>query len=364
MSTINFSPFTSIFENKAAGTIITGKPGSGKTFFILNLIANSLLMNQKIFALDPKDDLGVISDIFPQVEYININDVKPGALNPFSVLKHVDTNFIISLISIICGNLTDEQLISITPIVDDFIKKQRNSSLTLNFTDIVNYLYANDNKDAQSIGTKLLISKNSKYGSLLLADELHDGIELSSESKIISFLGMDLPDPNAKQLTEVQKFNSGIIYIICNMLKELLISEKYPTLFVMDEAHIAMKNASFAATIDEFLVLGRSLNIATILATQNASHFPEEIPQLIASKFCFLSSTSEAQKFLDMFLSKSVDSSEDIESIVYQISTFNKSGQCFFIDSNNRTGIFRVTSLLSNDISSNPLTKKKKKKGE
>lgn len=64
-NSILFSPFTSIFENKAAGTTITGMPGSGKTFFILNVCANAIMMEQRVFGIDPKDDMGVICDIFP-----------------------------------------------------------------------------------------------------------------------------------------------------------------------------------------------------------------------------------------------------------------------------------------------------------
>lgn len=363
MSSVNFSPFTSIFENKAAGTAIIGMPGAGKTFFLLNLIANACIMNQMIFAIDPKNDLGVISDIFPEVEYIDINNITPGSLNPFSVIKNVDTNFISSLISIICGNLSDNQIVSITPIIDDFINQNNFRNRNLTFTEIAEYLYANDNRDAQVIGTKLKIHQKSKYGPLLFDDinyETNKKFNFTHQSKIISLFGMDLPKPTTKKLNEEQKFNSGLVYIICSMLKQLMRDIKLPTLFVMDEAHIALQNESFSTIIDEFLVLGRSLNIATILATQNASHFHESISQLIANKFCFKSSPNETKKFLDMFFNKTPDNMADFDSIINKVAEF-ESGQCFFIDSENRSGMFKVTSLLGDDITSNPLNKKKKK---
>ena len=125
----------------------------------------------------------------------------------------------------------------------------------------------------------------------------------------------------------------------------------------MDEAHIALKNPSFSSIIDEFLVLGRSLNVPTVLATQNPTHVPIGISQLVANKFCFKSSTVEAKAFLDMFFNKDSEKMADFESIIYQIGQF-ESGSCFYIDSENRSGIFKVTSLLG-DITSNPLTKKK-----
>lgn len=360
MSSIQFSPFTSIFENKASGTVIFGSPGAGKTFFLLNIIANSLMMEQRFFAIDPKNDLGVLSDIFPNVEYIDINNVKPGSLNPFVVINNLDTNTLSSIISIICGGLTDDQIISITPIINDFINRYKKTNDKVSFSDVADYLYANDNVQAQAVGTKLQIHRDSKYGPLLF-ETSEDTICFDKESKIISLHGMDLPKAQDSKMTEEQKFNSGIVFIICKMLRDLLTSGGYPTMFVMDEAHIALKNPSFSSIIDEFLVLGRSLNVPTILATQNPTHVPQSISQLVASKFCFRSSTNEASAFLNMFFNKDGDNMADFDSIVYQIGQFN-SGQCFYIDSWNRTGVFKVTSLFGDDITSNPLSKKRKNK--
>lgn len=371
MASILFSPFTAIFENKAAGTAIIGKPGSGKTFFILNLCANAIMMEQKVFGIDPKDDMGVLCDIFPNIEYININDIKPGSLNPFRVIKNIDTNTLSSIISIICGDLTDDQIIAITPIVNDFINKYRkeskaNTKQMISFADVADYLYANDNIQAQAVGTKLQIHRDSKYGPLLFEpyeSENEDEFHFDKQSKIISLHGMDLPkySGGAVKLTEEQKFNSGIVYIICKMLKDILTEGKYPTLFVMDEAHIAFQNESFASIIDEFLILGRSLNVATVLASQSVSHYPKDIAQLISSKFCFKSSSNDASVFLNTFLNDDGNNSADFSSIVYQIGEF-ASGDCYYIDSENRSGIFHVTSLLSDDITSNPLEKKRKPK--
>ena len=47
MSTVTFSPFTNILENGTNTTLIAGSPGSGKTYFLLTIIANALMMNQK-----------------------------------------------------------------------------------------------------------------------------------------------------------------------------------------------------------------------------------------------------------------------------------------------------------------------------
>lgn len=356
-----FSPFTAIFENKAAGTAIIGSPGSGKTFSLLNIMANSLMMEQKIFCIDPKDDAGVLAEIYPEkVQYIDINSITPGALNPFSVIENIDTNTLVSIISIICGGFNDQENIAVTPIVNDFVNKSRKMS-GISFNNVADYLYANDNTYAQSIGTKLKIHADSKYGPLLFGNlnKINFNFGDKNKSKIISLHGMDLPKANSEYITEVQKFNSAVVYIICRMLKDILIEGKYPTLFVLDEAHIAFQNPSFSSIVDEFLVLGRSLNVATLLASQSVSHYPESIAQLISSRFCFKSSSQEASEFLRKFYNQEGDDIADFDNIIFNIGNFNP-GDCFYIDSNNRSGIFHFTSLLGNDITSNPLMKKRK----
>ena len=357
MSTINFSPFTAIFENKAPGTLVIGKPGAGKTYFLLNLAANCIMFEQRIFYIDPKNDASVLADIFNDIDVVDINNIQPGSLNPFKVIKNIDTNILSSLVSIICGGLTDDQIISITPILNDFVTKNRRNIGNVSFAEVADYLYANDNKDAQTIGTKLRIHRDSKYGPLLFESNPNANIDFSNKSVIISLHGMDLPTGKERNLTEEHKFNSSIVFIICKMLRDILVEGKYPTCFFMDEASIAFRNESFANIINDFLVLGRSLNIATVLASQSVDHYPEGIAQLVSSKFAFKSDSGDAKEFMEKFYNFGGTEESDFNSIIYQIGEF-ESGQAFFIDSNNRTGIFKVTSMLGDDISSNPLNKR------
>lgn len=358
MASIQFSPFTAIFENKAAGSIITGSPGSGKSFFLLNLLANACLTSQRIFAIDPKNDLGILSDIFPEVNYIDINNIQPGGLNPFIAIDNLDTSTLVSIISTICGGLDNKQIVAITPIVNDFIIRNNRYSDIPSFADVANYLYANDNEEAQAIGTTLKMNEDSKYGALLFGRS-KEALKFSNTSQIISLLGMDLPKVNDSNYNQEQKFNSGIVFILCKILRNLLTNNKYPTLMCLDEAHIAFQNQAFQTIINEFLILGRSLNVATLLASQNVTHFPDSIAQLISSRFCFKSSNNEAREFLNLFNNETSENASDYNSIISAIGDF-ETGTCFYIDSCNRSGIFHVTSNLGNDITSNPLFKKHK----
>ena len=56
MSTIKWSPCSAHMLNNAPGTVVCGSPGSGKTFFLLNIAANCLGTGQRVIAIDPKND--------------------------------------------------------------------------------------------------------------------------------------------------------------------------------------------------------------------------------------------------------------------------------------------------------------------
>lgn len=372
MSTVQYSPFTAVFENGASGSVITGSPGSGKTFFLLNVLSNCILMKQRIFAIDPKNDLGVLAEVFPgEIEYIDVNDIKSGALNPFAVLDDINTITLTSIISIICGGLTSKQKTSVTPILNDFVNKSRRRPRSVSFTDVAEYLYAHDDTQAREIGVALSIAKDSKYGKLLFSEEFDednntkDEFVFTAKSKIISLHGMDLPIANAKKITEEQRFNSAIVFIICKMIRQKLVSGGYPTLITIDEAHIAYQNDDFAKLIDDFLVLGRSLNCPTILASQSTSHYPEGIDQFVSSRFCFKSSTKNALQFLNTFLP--TDEMEGISSdygkIASKINNFN-TGECFYVDKKNRAGFVKIVSSFDSSVTSNPLEKARQKEAQ
>lgn len=363
MSTVQYSPFTAIFENKASGSLACGSPGSGKTYFLLNVASNCVLMNQRVFIIDPKDDMSVLGSIYKDIEIIDINDIKPGSLNPFKVVEDINASFLLSLISIMYGELSDAQMVAITPIINDFVINFRRNKVTPSFGDVADYLYANDSPHAQAVGTRLNSHRDTKYGPMVF-ESSEENLVMSLESKVISFHGMDLAMTPVKGtesliLTDIQKFNSSIVYLVCVMLKQILTKGKYPTLFIVDEAHIAQKSQAFKDIINEFLVLGRSLNVATLLSSQSPSHFDRGISQFLSSKFCFRSGLDQASLFLDMFMSSTSENKADRNSIINRIIDF-PTGRCFFIDSENRSGIFSVTSMFGDNVTSNPLMKKKK----
>ena len=376
MSTVKWSPTTAQMCNNAPGTIVVGAPGSGKTFALLNIAANCLGMGQRVIAVDPKNDFSKLYNVNPNIDIIDINNIRPGALNPFEFLKkvdsktgkveYIDTATLMTIIEIMCGKLDRQTIIDITPIVTDFVTKSKNTEEYYDMQDIADYLFANPSNSAQTVGTMLKMFEDNKYGKLLFTREANvKPLVLSSTSSmVISLHGLSLPDYTKKpeDYDANERFTSCILYILTSKLMDILSEDsRIPTTLICDEAHLLFGNKEMGAIIDRFLVLGRSLNVATVLASQGISHFPKDIANYITTKFMFKSSIEEAQLFLDRFDTSKIDPSNaiDIDSIVSSVTKF-PTGICFMIDRTGRNGIIRIKSIYDVKLlTSNPFDKQR-----
>lgn len=339
---------------------------SHNTFFMLNIAANCLGMSQRIIAIDPKNDFAKLLNISNNVDFIDVNDITPGALNPFTFLDKFDTSTLMTIIEIICGKLDREDIIRITPIVKDFITKFKRDQEYVDMQDVADYLYSRDNEASQKIGMMLKLHEDSKYGPLLFTRKTNTKpLVLSSTSSIIlSLHGMSLPDYNKKveDYNPNERFTSAIVFIITSKILEILSSKNIiPVTVFCDEAHLLFGNKDMAQIIDRLLVIGRSLNIATVLGSQGISHFPEGIAQYVTSKFMFKSSIEEASLFLEKFDTSKLDARNalDVNSIIAGVTNL-ETGQCFMIDLKNRAGFIKVKSNYDiNLLTSNPFAKAK-----
>lgn len=362
-SSIYYLPSLSIWENQAIGTMVIGMPGSGKTFFLQNTAANCCAMGQRIIVIDPKNDFARLKNIVSDVEIIDINNITPGALNPFIFLKDCNAQVLLTIIQLICGNLSDKDIITLTPILSDFVKEADRKGY-VDMQDVADYLYSNPKESAQKIGSVLRMNSDSGYGSLLFTRK-RDIVPLripDEKSVIISLFGMKFPDytKDIANYTAEEKFTSAIVYIVCKRLQEILTGrQKVPTTLFCDEAHILYASKEMTEIIDHFLVLGRSLNIAVVLASQGISHFPDNIDQFVSHKFMFKSSMNESEKFLRRFDTSKIDTSKEIDKESVIGATANlETGSCFYIDHKGRSGFIHIISNYDiNLLSSNPLAR-------
>lgn len=385
MAEIFFSPITQVLNNRSPGILIAGSPGSGKTFAMLNMAAGVLEQGCNIFALDAKNDMLALKNIFPDIKTTDVNNIAPGSLDPFLVFSDVDSTIILTIVEILCGDLTSPQKLAITPIIGDFVKRVKLLNGSTTFREFADYLYANQNPDAQLIGNQLLINSDTKYGPLIfgLPGRKSKPMSLKKENRIISIFGMTLPSGSTTPKPD-ELVSAAIVYIICRMMKLVLTREtdqtkisqknlsfnqtkkektnkkkKTPILVILDECHMLMRSEAIKDVIDELLVLGRSLGVSVCMASQNVTHFDPDIAQHVASKFSFRMSKKEAEEFFNLFDNSSSGNELDVAECI-ECTTRLKTGYCFFIDSKERCTLMHVTSPYDQgDLTSNPLLKKR-----
>ena len=239
MGTIRWQPMSSIWTNNPAGTIVVGGSGAGKSIFLLSTLANALSMRQRVLAIDPKNDLIKIQNVYPNVKIVDINNIRDGALNPFTFLKDIDTSVILSIIELICGKLSTDEERAVTPIIQDFVTRFKRDGNYVDMQDVAEYLFSRDNSFASNLGARLKAVSDSKYGKLLFTREENvEPLELSlTDSFVISLHGMDLPDHtvSVENYTASQRFTSAIVYLLSSKLLEILSSNnKIPTVFCCD----------------------------------------------------------------------------------------------------------------------------------
>lgn len=378
MSTVKWSPTTAALANASPGTIVCGSPGSGKTFFLINVAANCMGIGQRVIAIDPKNDFNKLYNVNKNIKIIDISNISPGALNPFTFLaktnketgeeESIDTATLMSIIELLCGKLSSDVTTAITPIVTDFVTKSRNSDDYVDMQDVADYLFANKSEQAQLVGTLLRMYEDNQHGKLLFTREQNvEPLKFNNtDNMVITLHGLALPDYN-KSIDDYdpnERLTSCIIYIIARKLMDILSSDvEVPTTLFCDEAHLLFVNREMSTIIDRFLRLGRSLNVATVLASQGISNFPEGISNYITTKFLFRSSIDEATNFLNRFDTSKLDTSNaiDVNSVIAAITKF-PTGICYMIDRAGRNGVIRIVSIYDKDlITSNPFAKKRDK---
>lgn len=365
MSEIFFSPTTAVFNNSAPGTCIAGSPGKGKSFCMVNLAGNALEASQRIICLDAKNDMLPLKNINPNIEIIDVNNIKPGVLDPFYVLDEIDTTIILTICDIIVGGMSETQRLAVAPIIKDFLNMSKSDS-AVTFKKFADYLFANPKEEAQVIGNALLLNDSTKYGKLIFGDGniKHRGkkLNIGNKNAVISILGMELPRNENPKADEC--LNAAVVYILCSLIKTTLEvnsatkNTKIPTILFFDECHVLMQSQQITELIDKILVLGRSLNVAVVLATQNVTHFPESITNLISTKICFGVSKAEASEFLYRFDTTTGNLNEINTSEVSGLISQLKTGYAFVIDEKGSAAFVHIRSVYDlSDINSNPLAK-------
>lgn len=294
-----FDPHTQIWNNKPPGCVITGAPGSGKTYLALTLAAMSAIAGKTTVVLDPKGDFIALDDLKKDIGSFNLWNLadkrRRGLLDPFRMSSDPgeQLDLAITLIEIFTGGLSPEQRTALAPIIKDVVRGP-NPSLA----KVVQELRGSTKGPARDLGTTLDLIQNLPIASLCFAPAgaSMDTISIDRGLTVITLVGVDMPTPGAKD--NKARLVTGILFLLTDYIRRLMQESKSqnPKMLIVDEAWAILQTQAGAQVIKEVSLLGRSKNLGLLLVTQNNSHLEKlDIETTIATRFAFSSSQKEAE---------------------------------------------------------------------
>lgn len=376
-----FDPHFPISINKPPVTVVTGGPGSGKTFFSMLLASQCSVSNKLNFILDYKGDFTSLKDvsrekIIGEVKVWSLLDPisngviaeNIGILDPLLLSNEVEENISLTydIVKILHDKpLSDEQANYLRPLISDVAA---HSSLC-SFEMLIQKLKENQSDSIRALGISLDTTLKKPIGQLLKKPKRNKPREFNFDrgTIVVSLMGLSLPNisKSVDNYTSDERISLAIMDLITRLItKTMGDSSLVRKTLIIDEAWALMTNQTTIEMIKSVALLGRSRNLATILITQSPNHLAAlstggnegGIENAISCRFAFKndSATDNRRTIEEMNLPDS-----GWEEVLRNLST----GQCLMQDASGKTGIIQVIApqRMAEAFDTNPTTQSNKK---
>lgn len=365
-----YDSHTPIKNNKPPGTLVTGSPGAGKTFFALTMAALSALLGKTTIVLDPKGDFISLGELESQIGKVNQWHLggagarsRPGILDPFNMASErgEKLTLVISVIDLFVGGLTDSQMTALAPIVQDVIDLPVPSLLK-----VIEGLRGSQKPEARDLGTKLNIISQMPAAKICFSPGTQrvGSLALDQGVTVITLMGMDLPaDAEEARSTTNGKLVSGLLYLVTDFVRRIMLEDKSksPKTLIIDEAWAILASKQGADVVKAVALLGRSRGLSLTLVTQNTSHLKNlDIENTITTRFAFRTAQREAS---DIVAAMDLPQGEGFERVLTSLSN----GECLMQDWRGRTSTVQISTWRKDwteAFNTNPFDKMKKKEEE
>jgi hypothetical protein len=354
---IFFDPHYPIQLNQPPVTLVTGQPGSGKTFLGLLLGAHSAILGKITVILDPKGDFLILKNLqkaglidkMTAWSIINhtgeIDSKNIGMLDPLSLTKDINQNISLTIDvidSLMKGGLNKEQNNAIIPILQDEAEKPFPS-----MKSVIMKLQRQENEQVRYVGINLEQIMNSPKAQLLMGNPKISSLKpnFSEGTTVLSLVGLKFPaaDKLADDYTNEERLSLVIMSLLANIVYSVLmeVPKTYFKTLMVDEAWAVFSSNSGRSLLASVGLLGRSQNMATILLTQSPTHLaPRDgeanLETSISTRFCFRSRSRDDNKLNCANLR--IPENEGYEELFEQLET----GQCVFRDCQEQLAIIHI----------------------
>lgn len=332
---------SAIARNNPPGCIITGSPGGGKSFAAFTITYLMALQNVWTIYIDPKADALPMVNLpgLGKPKVFDLQKGQAGILDPFKMADTLAEQRILAtdIVELFIGNqLSAAQKTALDDAVWD-VSEHPNPSL---YKVVDRLLELQDDKDGRSVGTNLRMVRDLPFAKLCFDPDADSAktmeiLRPDDGLTIITLLGLDFPNPNSKSMTTPNRLAVGILYLLTQYTKKLMesLDKEHPKAVIIDEAWAITSTEQGARMIPSIARMGRSLNTALILVSQNAGDFLQGGDNLTNNLAFRMAFRSRDQREIDDVLEfYGLEKNEDNREVIRTL----RNGECLMRDVDGR----------------------------
>jgi hypothetical protein len=340
------SMHSALARNRPPGLVITGAPGSGKSYTAFTLTYGMVVSGVKTIYIDPKVDALPLASL-PGCEDTTIIDLQQspdGLLDPFQIGESDGEriDLVANTIEMLVGGRSQISSTASSELSKAIKIVLKNRTPSLN--QLVEILLSSKTPDANALGERLSLIKQMPFARLCFAERKRDstspteGLNLDSRLTILTLLGLDMPNASTpkEDYSHRNYLAVAILFLLTSFARKLMINPKAedkhrPKAIVIDEAWAITSTAQGSKMVMEIARMGRSLNTAIILVSQNAGDFlGESVTNSVSTKMAFKAEDAgEITNVLNFFQLPDNRGNREVVSRL-------KTGQCLLKDAEGR----------------------------
>jgi len=293
-SPVHWSPFTAAQRDDPTVAAILGEPGGGKSYLTGRICLDSAVTrNATVVIIDPiKREMRQLAPLIGEaglpVKVIAINDDHPGLLDPFrfggSLGEKIQRAAEV-LIMLLPDTVGDKEKASRQGAIlraVEAVADQPDASLTR----VIEWLKAeaerrkdDGSRIEENLATELGTMSRMPLGSLCFAEADAESLDILGQTTILTFSGLDLPSASTDQgnYRMAERLAVALFYLATELVRGLFAADRSaPKLLAIDEAWALTSTPQGQALVEAMSRMGRSHNIALLLASHNVQDLLDE----------------------------------------------------------------------------------------